>query len=596
MGASENNIKKYNVLKEQYISEHNEYNKRSNIISLFRLLVVIGFGSTIYYYISTNNSAWLLFTFGLVPLFLFLVKYHGRISFQKTFRKTLSTINEEEIDYLENKKMPFNDGSSYINTSHNYSYDLDIFGEKSIFQILNRTGTYIGETKLAKALLTLLPNQEIERNQKAVEELSETLEIRQKVYAIAKMTEDSSELWNKITQWSSISKQEVSVFYVIFSYISPVSLILSLIAYYFDVPFSFPITLGLFFINLLMLRIQLKNIKNELLGTSKMHNTVKNYSRIMKMMEDYDFKSDKLNALKQQLNTNGSTASEEIKRLSDLYYKLENIYNPIGTLLFNGLFLYHLHTLRAIIKWKNRNGSQMLNWLDSIAEFEMLSSLANFSFNNPDFNYPTINNKNEISFTNLGHPLISKKERVTNNVSFTNQNFIILTGSNMSGKSTFLRSLGVNMILARTGAPICADQANIHPLNICVSMRLSDSLNDSESYFFAEVKRLKEIMEQADAVPSFILLDEILRGTNSDDKRTGTVEVIKKIISKNVIGAIATHDLKVCDITKDYPIQLVNKCFEVEIINNDLFFDYKLREGVCKNKSATFLMKKMEVI
>ena len=166
----------------------------------------------------------------------------------------------------------------------------------------------------------------------------------------------------------------------------------------------------------------------------------------------------------------------------------------------------------------------------------------------------------------------------------------------MSGKSTFLRSLGINMVLAGTGSPICASKANIHPLNVLVSMRLSDSLSDNESYFFAEVKRLKEIMDKADKTISFVLLDEILRGTNSDDKRTGTVEVIKKIIGKKVVGAIATHDLKVCDTTQEYPETLTNKCFEVEIINNELVFDYKLRDGVCKNKSATFLMKKMQVI
>jgi DNA mismatch repair ATPase MutS len=166
----------------------------------------------------------------------------------------------------------------------------------------------------------------------------------------------------------------------------------------------------------------------------------------------------------------------------------------------------------------------------------------------------------------------------------------------MSGKSTFLRSLGVNMVLAGIGAPICSTKASVHPIPVYVSMRISDSLNDSESLFFAEVKRLKEVMDAADKEICFVLLDEILRGTNSDDKRTGTVEVVKKIISKNAIGAIATHDLKVCDTTAEFPNQLTNKCFEVEIVNDELFFDYKLREGVCKNKSATFLMQKMGVI
>lgn len=166
----------------------------------------------------------------------------------------------------------------------------------------------------------------------------------------------------------------------------------------------------------------------------------------------------------------------------------------------------------------------------------------------------------------------------------------------MAGKSTFLRTLGINMVLSGIGAPICASTANVHPLPIIVSMRLSDSLSENESYFFAEVKRLHQIMQQLDTQVCFVLLDEILRGTNSDDKRSGTIAFVKKIISKKAIGAIATHDLEVCQTTTEYPNVLVNKCFEVDIINNDLVFDYKLRNGICKNKSATFLMKKMGII
>ena len=152
------------------------------------------------------------------------------------------------------------------------------------------------------------------------------------------------------------------------------------------------------------------------------------------------------------------------------------------------------------------------------------------------------------------------------------------------------------MVLAGIGSAVCADKANLHPLPVLVSMRLSDSLSDSESYFYAEIKRLKQIMDELENNRAFVLLDEILRGTNSDDKRSGTIEVVKKMIAKQAIGAIATHDIEVCLTTNEYPTQLTNKCFEVEIISNDLHFDYKLRDGICKNKSATSLMEKMGVI
>jgi len=255
-----------------------------------------------------------------------------------------------------------------------------------------------------------------------------------------------------------------------------------------------------------------------------------------------------------------------------------------------------VHALHNLKIWKQEQAKDISVWMEVLGEFEALNSLANYAFNNPKFVFPTLNKDEGIAFKDLGHPLISSAKRINNNISFKDQSFIILTGSNMSGKSTFLRSLGVNMVLGQAGAPICASEAQIQPMPILVSMRVSDNLGEGESFFFAEVKRLKKIMKAADQQTCFVLLDEILRGTNSDDKRTGTVEVIKKIITKNAIGAIATHDLKICETTEEHPNQLSNQCFEVEIENNELVFDYKLREGVCKNKSATFLMKKMDVI
>ena len=249
-----------------------------------------------------------------------------------------------------------------------------------------------------------------------------------------------------------------------------------------------------------------------------------------------------------------------------------------------------------MLKWKTTYAAHINKWISVIGEIEMLNSYATMYYNNPEFVFPELNAEYTVKLTDAGHPLIDTHKRICNSIEFKEGSFVILTGSNMSGKSTFLRTLGVNMVLAGAGAPVCASEASIHPLPVIVSMRLSDSLSDSESYFFAEVKRLKLLMETLDQQNCFILLDEILRGTNSDDKRSGTIGVIKKIVAKQGIGIIATHDLEVCNITAEYPEQLSNKCFEVEIINDELLFDYKLREGICKNKSATFLMKKMRII
>ena len=340
----------------------------------------------------------------------------------------------------------------------------------------------------------------------------------------------------------------------------------------------------------------MKRIQLEIAHSSNIDTIISHYGLLLQKIEKEDFKAEKLIHLQKQLTYKNEKASVHLKQLASLFSSMDTIQNLITGVAFNGTFLFNLHIFKALIVWKNQHAAVLENWLVVMGEFEMLNSLANVSYNNPDFVFPELNTNYEISFSNLSHSLLSKKNRVGNNIDFQPQSFMILTGSNMSGKSTFLRSLGINMVLTGMGGVVCATQANVHPMPVLVSMRLADSLSDSESYFFAEIKRLKQTMDELDHQPAFVLLDEILRGTNSDDKRNGTIEVIKKVIAKKALGAIATHDIEVCLTTNEYPETLVNKCFEVEIRNNDLHFDFILRDGICKNKSATFLMKKMGVI
>ena len=349
-------------------------------------------------------------------------------------------------------------------------------------------------------------------------------------------------------------------------------------------------------LNLGLLSYYFKRIKAELSESSKIDHILHLYSSIFEKIENTPFESQVLKDLSASFHKDRVVASERISRLSSLYAQLDNIQNPFGAFLFNGLFLFHFHVLRKLYRWKKAHAEDVVEWMSNFGELESLCSLANFYFNNPSYCFPSINENRVLNFEKLGHPLLAPDVRIPNSLDLRQQSFVILTGSNMSGKSTYLRCLGVNMVLAKMGAPICATKADIHPMQILASMRLSDSLHDSESYFFAEVKRLQFIMEQSENEDSFILLDEILRGTNSEDKREGTIEVIKKLCGRSVFGAIATHDLKVCATTDLYPDTLVNKCFEVETVHDELIFDYKLRDGICQNKSASFLMRKMGVI
>ncbi len=587
----------YKVKKIRFSTALTTINKKYNSISILRLFTIVLFLVSIYYYIKNSQIIFVLAAIFLFGLFVFLMRIHTKLLFEKQVNQALFDINENEISYLERNKIPFENGQEFNDFHHPYAYDLDIFGEHSLFQNLNRTATFIGKKTFANQLLSILPNDEITRNHQAVKELTEKLDWRQEFLAFAKVSKDTQSNYETLLKWSTFNSTPLSKMSVFISYFSPLLFLGVLIAYVVTSNTFFVSVLSyLFVINLMILGRFIKRIQAEVANSNNIDKTIHQYSLLLQKIENESFQSQKLIDLQQKLMFKKENASIHLKQLAGLFSNMDSISNFVTAIVFNGTFLFNLHVLKSLIKWKNDHADALENWLEVIGEFEMLNSLANFSYNNPEFVYPTLNTNFEIDFKDLSHPLLNEKTRIGNDVRFHPESFMILTGSNMSGKSTFLRSLGINMVLSGTGSPVCASQANVHPLPVLVSMRLSDSLSDSESYFFAEIKRLKQIMDELENRPAFVLLDEILRGTNSDDKRNGTIEVVKKVIGKKAVGAIATHDIEVCLTTNEYPNILTNKCFEVEIINNELHFDYKLRDGICKNRSATFLMKKMGVI
>ncbi|MFH6972621.1 MutS-related protein [Flavobacterium petrolei] len=587
----------YKAKKIRFSTALTAINKKYNSISVLRLFTIVLFLVSIYYYIKTSEIIFVAAAIFLFGLFVVLMRIHSKLVFKKQVNQALFDINENEISYLERNKIPFENGQEFNDFHHPYAYDLDIFGEHSLFQNLNRTATFIGKKTFANQLLTLLPNDEITRNHQAVKELSEKLDWRQEFLAFAKVSNDNQLNYETLLKWSTFNSTPLSKMSVFISYFSPLLFLGVLIAYLVTSNTFFASALSyLFVINLMILGRFIKRIQAEVANSTNIDKTIHQYSLLLQKIENESFQSQKLIDLQQKLMFKKENASVHFKQLAGFFSNMDSISNFVTATVFNGTFLFNLHVLKSLIQWKNDHAEALENWLEVIGEFEMLNSLANFSYNNPEFVYPTLNTNFEIDFTDLSHPLLNEKTRIGNDVRFHPESFMILTGSNMSGKSTFLRSLGINMVLSGMGSPVCASQANVHPLPVLVSMRLSDSLSDSESYFFAEIKRLKQIMDELENRPAFVLLDEILRGTNSDDKRNGTIEVVKKVIGKKAVGAIATHDIEVCLTTNEYPNILTNKCFEVEIINNELHFDYKLRDGICKNRSATFLMKKMGVI
>ncbi|PMD95016.1 DNA mismatch repair protein [Siphonobacter sp. BAB-5405] len=580
----------------QFQGESEQLSRRYNWIGTLRFLTVVLAGALIYLAQRSNESGyWLLLLLPAV-FFRYLMYRHERLSDRIALTRQLIQINQDELDYLNGSRIPFQAGTEHLQTAHSYSYDLDIFGEKSLYQHLNRTATSIGQATLAQQLLHRLPDAAITPRQRAVQELANHPEWRQEFLALGTMGQDTAEEYAALVEWSERKSPPVSGLTRTLAILFPALLALCVGGFVLTWDDDF-LTLAGFMglINLFILSRNLKQVKAETVDSERIGLIIKKYSTLIAAIESQTFQSEELQDLQQRLRTNGSLASTQVRQLSSLLAAMNGINHALAAVLTNGLYVSHVHTLHRLLQWKAQYAASLRSWLETIGTFESINSFANLSYNNPDFVFPSLSDSGEIAFKSLGHPLLNRTKRVTNDVRFSPR-FMILTGSNMSGKSTFLRTLGINMLLTNVGSCVCATEARVQPLDILVSMRLNDSLADSESYFFAEVKRLQSILQTLQTKPCFILLDELFRGTNSDDKRNGTIEVIKKIIQYNAWGVIATHDLEVCEITEQYPQKLINKRFEVEIVNDELVFPYQLLDGICQNRSATFLMQKMGVI
>lgn len=579
-----------------HLQQVQQLRKTFNRLSFARLITVSGAIIAGYFMIrQTEAVQTILFILCLIGFIVFM-RFHLSVKKQLKLARTLVRINEEELAYLNENQLPFENGSDLINEHHPYTYDLDIFGQQSLFHHLNRTKTDPGKKALAATLLTRAGNATIRERQEAIAELTPLLEWRQLFSAKALLADDSEKITQTLRAWNA-EQEGISLPVTVLSYLLPaIGGSLTLWGIFFGFGSLLLQLLGLVFtLNLIVLSTHIKRMNAEIGFAEKINQTLLHYSELFQLFEAQNWKSARLQELQKRLVAK-QPASQSVHQLSRIFGSLESLQNGFGAILFNGTLLFHLHTYRKLIRWKKTHVENLPVWMDFIGEMEMLLSLANLSYNNPDFSYPEISEEPQLRFSNLGHPMIPSRKRISNNVDFTDHPFIILTGSNMSGKSTFLRTLGVNMILANAGSVVCASESAIFPMDVLVSMRLSDSLTDNESYFFAEVKRLGEIMRTAEKERCFVLLDELLRGTNSDDKRSGTIAVVRKLAAGNAIGVIATHDLEVCQTTDEFPEKLVNKCFEVTIQDNELLFDYLLREGICRNKSATFLMHQMGII
>ena len=533
-------------------------------------------------------------------VFIFIRLVHADLNNEAIINHTkkLILINENEIKSIHEDLSPFEDGAKHITKDHPYSNDLDIFGPASLFQFSNRTTSEMGSHQLGEYLKYPALIEEIKLRQDAVKELTGKIKWIQNLQAEGKKERITFLTKNRLSTWM----KEPAVFsgfkpWKWLRYLLP-AIILTVIGFYiYDYAGNtiFYLTLLIFAAIAYQINKFVAPIHEQL---SKMADELNTLSASISLIEKEEFTNPLLKKLQSAYFQKDQKASKNIYEIKKILDKLDLRYNLVLSLPLNLLLLWNLQQMLDLEKWKSNQQENLHLWFENLAHFEALSSFAVLNFNNPDWVFPEIKPAYfSISGTKIGHPLIPKKKRVDNFISIPAQGeLMLITGSNMAGKSTYLRSIGVNTVLAMAGAAVCAEEFSVSHVQIISSMRITDNLEESTSTFYAELKKLKTIIEKVNNDERvFILLDEILRGTNSLDRHTGSKALIKQLIKKKAATIIATHDLELAQIKNEYPENILNYHFDVQVENDELFFDYQLKPGICTSLNASILMRKIGI-
>lgn len=585
---------------QQRIAQFDEAMKKeknlTSLLSWARLISFLVIATSIVQLIRNGWAAiWLVLAIaGAIAFARLLILYIKALQRLQLF-ETLLALNQKELQLVTTWQSGFEDGNEFADDKHDFTSDLDVFGPASIFQHINRTGTLSGKRMLAAALRNPLKDIAIMLDtQEALKVLAPELEFRQQLTANAVLAKEEESDRREIVAWLEMPFRFINNKLVKIAVWASPALIVAALVYGISSGQYYFVSIMIAF-NWILLGISQKEIMAQYGLMSRKERILDKFSILLHLIKSGDFKQARLLREQQEIAKEADMALKGLAKVSGAFDQRLNLLVGIA---LNSLMLYDLHCILRLERWKQQHTGHITNWFDVITRFEVWNSLATYAYNHPQFTWPEPQDARVLEATALGHPLIPADECVKNDGSAgSKDSFLIITGSNMSGKSTFLRSVGANLLLAMCGAPVCADRLVFSPMHIMTSMRIKDSIASHTSYFQAELLRLQHIIRQLKTGERvFILLDEILKGTNSEDKLSGSRSLIEHFLQYNCLGMIATHDLELGQLEAAYPNEIRNYCFESTIQEDHLFFDYRIREGVARNKNATFLMKQMEII
>jgi len=594
-------ILEYKATAVKAVVESEEFKKLSQRYSLIRLSIFLLSIPVLYFIIKTNIYFFFIFLIVAIALFIWAVLKQQKYDKLYVEKQSLIAINNNEISVIETQQNLYYNGRAYSIPNHFYTEDLDIFGPHSIFALINRSRTYYGNQMLKNSFLEKSSKEMIEERQSAIKEISKEKEWRQEVstslfqledlehYDIASAIDNQMEMDLSFAEGFILNVYRKSL---------PLMWILVAALYYYNSSLANSIASFVFIGNLIYVGKFTKKISKIQAKLANTSTSLKQYIEVLKIIFTKKWTSTLLKAKTEEFDTNaGSFPVNSLARLSSIIDKLDYRLNILVAIVGNGLFIMDLGTVYKLSQWKKENDEELDKLFRHIGFIEEMISCATFAFNNPQYTYPEITEVFlEVEAKNVEHPLILVQQNVSNDFKIdpTDKVFIV-TGSNMSGKSTLLRTLGLNMILGYTGTKVAATKMKFPIVQIVTYMRIKDALEENVSTFKAELNRIEMILNLLQKEgDTFILIDEMLRGTNSKDKLYGSIGITKKLLNSKAYSMIATHDIKLAELGLSDK-RIANYYFDIDYANGELVFDYKVKEGICENFNASFLLNQLGI-
>ncbi len=582
-------------LKTQQNLLDNKYKRTSTLrlsLLIFGLIVIV---NAFQFHFLLGSTLIILFLLG----FYYLVKFHETIENELALNVNEQLVSKNELSVLKNHlSNEYENGKEYSNSQHPFSDDLDLFGEGSVFQLINRAKTRKGNDLLSYHMLTIDQKEEqlIER-QNAVKELVQNTEWRLKFQASLFGVKYSETAFSE--QMNTLQMPPKLIFGSFLKWYGKLLpliwlLIVGIGAYWFLENLGY-IIFGVFLFNFYLGALNKKTTEAYLESVAVSGRALNSYAQAAELIANQEFKAKVFKDALLFFPSSSLKSKNPIKEFASIVKKLETRKNMLAAIFLTIFKPFEPIETINLGEWIIKNPDFFKRIFNTIAQFEYFGSLATLHFNQPNWTFP-VYHKDEnrlLNFTQVGHPLIRGHKTVCNDFELNANNLLnLITGSNMSGKSTFLRTLGINLILGNLGSPVFATKMECFMgLSPVCYMRITDSLNQNASTFKAEIERIKLVLLALDSKKKHLfLIDEMLRGTNSEDKMVGSIALLEKLVNCKAPTLVATHDLRLTDISKKYPSKVKNFYFEYSSENGDLNFDYLIKEGICTSFNASLLL------